>query len=176
MKIILAFINIKNSDQYKGDNKDSYENILTENIRYYVNLEPKRKVTVIAAYNFTEIKQQLFDDDRILIFSNFPPDNTFSKYETKEFKNGTGIIPDSYTNSINEFRTILSYNSGIELYITTGAPESVLKDDSVLSLSAMHKISILRKQDLAKKAGNTAEYYEKYILKTFLMSLGSNKK
>ena len=153
MKVIIAEINKMNSYEdyysktrkYRDDScndtigvlKDSFAN-RHESIDFY------------CVYDFEEMKSLVdsFDkDDKIFVFSNFPPDNTYKRYKVinDSRHDRTYIHADGYDITKDNYKQLLRNNINIELFVITGAPESLLSRIDVITLIDGRKTSYVNK-------------------------------
>ncbi|MFC2111200.1 hypothetical protein ACFLQ5_01975 [Bacteroidota bacterium] len=171
MKIILADINNRNGyeDFYSGAHKFA-DNTLEEHTRdlkaYYEG--KNHSITVNSAYTFEHIEEFINSSEveRIVIFSNFPANNTFKRFKIDTILGEKFHKADAYTISFERFGEILKANKGVELHVVTGASKYMFEDNEVLSLSKEHLISVKRKADWPSFSYNTYDDYMKTIIES----------
>ena len=164
IKIIIAQINHYNSyeDFYSGAHKyvDVTYSRLAERLTKYLSEQNATNYNVVDVYYFEDLEDEIRKnkDSQIVIFSNFPANNTYKRYKLLEKDNEFGYIADAYNKTLEKYKTILQDNSNIKLHIITGASESLISNHEIVSINK--NIVVKRK---AEWVNFTIKDYETYI-------------
>ena len=147
--IIIADINTHKSykDFYSGEHKytdNSLDYIIDELIKHSDN---NLKISKVLDFeDLTELLNKNQDKQNI-IFSNFPADNTYTRFKV-DSKNGmNSYFPSGYSITFDNYKKILERFDNITLYIVTGASEESFSNNEVKALSKVGNITIKRKRN-----------------------------
>ena len=170
MKVIIAEINKMNSYEdfysktrkYKDDSCNDTIGVLKDSFASIQN-----SIDFYCVYDFEEMKSlvdSFSEENKILVFSNFPPNNTYKRYKiiNDSRHDRTYINADGYDITKNNYKKLLRNNINIELYVITGAPESLLSRIDVVTLIGGRKTSYANKADWPRFS---TDDYTKYIIR-----------
>jgi hypothetical protein len=171
MKVIIAEINTLNSyeDFYSKTRKYTSDD---ESIQKIL-LKTFESIDVSLVFDFDELGATIKDfenNSRILIFSNFPADNSYKRYKiiNDSRHNKTYMLADGYDISKKNYKQLLTNNSNIELYVITGASESLLPKKDIITLVEGGLISYKNKGEWPSFS---TDDYNEYIISKIRESL-----
>ena len=162
INVIIADIN-KNkayTDFYKGEHRfvDKSNEILRDKLK-----EKFPNLIFHIAYTFEDIHEIIKAENKYIILTNFPANNTYKRYKTDSKDNIVSYLADAYDTTIDNYKILTKSNANIDLYIITGASVELLKDTDVRSISDNHKITIQRKSDWMYQRIEYSVSLENYI-------------
>jgi len=115
-----------------------------------------------------------------LLFSNFPPDSSYpgsGKSISIKTKNGveeSSWEADSYTKSSALFGKICKKHHIKGLHFITAAPENVISDENLKSISPTTLISVQRKKDWIQPEYDFHALYRLYVTKKIKETISEN--
>ena len=151
LSVIIANINLYNGyeDFYTGNNKDldAVSLYLKESLKKHLSNQGVNHVNVSNIYTMEKLEAfvQSNAENKIILFSNFPPNCTYKRFKIIEVDGCCGWIADSYDRTAQTYTEMMKKYPNVELHVITGAPEKLISDQEILSLSAPERIFLTRK-------------------------------
>ena len=117
--------------------------------------------------NTTEGMELLLEqnrDETILLFSNFPPNSSYP--ENRRKNPDKSWEADSYERTGRHFSEWTTRYRFAAIHIVTGAPESVLSDESIKGYLPDQKITVIRKGKWAQEGVDYENVFTSYMIET----------
>ena len=140
--LIIANFNYLNSCDYNRGNSNKY---LHENVQYFFDRNWKVYITNDFLRTIAILKMNLYCP--VYLFSNFPSDETYQKFELITIDKKHYYQASRYDLSFANFKELLSINPNINLHITTGASTKSFTNSDIQNISNSHKITVKRKRE-----------------------------
>ncbi len=107
---------------------------------------------------------------QVIIFSNFPPDSTYSEESIDLRHLDLSSRGDSYETTASFYRELLSTHANIELHVITGAPYARLPDHTIKSLCLQSLITVRRTFEWSERR-HFKQRYLSHVFRAVLDSL-----
>jgi len=148
--VIIAQINLRNSyeDFYSGDNTPDHTYLyLKESLKKHLSDRGQENISVSDLYTFENLEKIIKENPKnnIIIFSNFPPNNSYKRYKKEEVAGSFGSLADSYDRTVQKYKEIMQEYPNIQLHILTGAPAALISDQEITTISTTDRIFLTRK-------------------------------
>jgi len=141
--IIVADLNNFNASYQNGE---AYTSGLDEMV---LQLKTIIRNKIFYVNNFEELNNQLEKQkgQDVIIFSNFPANITFKRFEIFTSDKSNYYKADSYSLAFKHYSDIIEKYNKVELHIITGASNESFTDSYVMNMSNRSKAYIKRKRD-----------------------------
>lgn len=165
-KVIITELNYKNG--YKDFYSAEHKYVNRENETFISKIKKRLlndRLSFPLVSDFEEFSLEIIaaKQAKVIIFANFPADETYKRYRLESNKDATYYKATGYKKTFSNFKSILNINDNIDLYIITGASSYSLSDSQIKDLSMQHNIRIQRKKDWLCKSDSYQSLYEDYV-------------
>ena len=148
--VIIAQINLRNSyeDFYSGDNTPDHTYLyLKESLKKHLSDQGQENISVSDVYTFEKVDELIkaTAGKKIIIFSNFPPNNSYKRFKKEEVGGSFGSLADSYDRTVQKYKEIMKDYPNIQLHIVTGAPEALISNQQIRTISDHDRIFLTRR-------------------------------